>query len=69
MPRTWKFAPHDRGHVATLCRETCQLHPRLDESVVMAAALTFCVGAADAFLPGAALPPIAPHLAEPATKP
>ena len=41
--------------VATLCRETCQLHPRLDESVVMAAALTFCVGAADAFLPGAAL--------------
>ena len=41
--------------VATLCRETCQLHPRLDESVVAAAALTFCVGAADAFLPGAAL--------------
>ncbi len=21
MPRPWRFAPHDRGHVATLCRE------------------------------------------------
>jgi len=41
--------------VATVCREVCQLHPRLDESVVAAGALTFCVGAADAFLPGAAL--------------
>ncbi len=41
--------------VATVCREVCQLHPRLDESVVAAAALTFCAGAADAFLPGAAL--------------
>jgi len=41
--------------VATVCREVCQLHPRLDEAVVAAGALTFCVGAADAFLPGAAL--------------
>jgi 3'-5' exoribonuclease len=41
--------------VATICREVCQLHPRLDDSVIGAAALTFCAGAADAFLPGAAL--------------
>jgi hypothetical protein len=41
--------------VATICREVSQLHPRLDEAVVAAGALTFCVGAADAFLPGAAL--------------
>ena len=41
--------------VATICREVSQLHPRLDEAVVAAGALTFCTGAADAFLPGAAL--------------
>jgi 3'-5' exoribonuclease len=41
--------------VATVCREVAQLHPRVDEAVLAAAALTFCVGAADAFLPGAAI--------------
>ena len=38
--------------VATICREVAQLQPRLDESVLAAAALTFAVGAADAFPPG-----------------
>jgi 3'-5' exoribonuclease len=38
--------------VATICREIAQLHPGLDESVLGAAALTFCLGAADAFPPG-----------------
>jgi 3'-5' exoribonuclease len=41
--------------VATVCREVAQLHPKIDESVLAAAALTFCVGAADAFLPGASI--------------
>jgi 3'-5' exoribonuclease len=41
--------------VATACRELTLLHPRLDPSVVMAAALLFAVGAADAFVPGPVL--------------
>jgi 3'-5' exoribonuclease len=41
--------------VATICREVAQLQPRLDESVLAAAALTFAVGAADAFPPGPTL--------------
>ena len=41
--------------VATLCREAAQLHPRLDASLLTAAALVFAVGAADAFAPGAVL--------------
>jgi 3'-5' exoribonuclease len=41
--------------VASLCREAAQLQPRLDVSVLGAAALLFCVGAADAFPPGPTL--------------
>lgn len=41
--------------VTTILREVVQLHPRLDEPVVFAAGLLSCVGAADAFLPGAAI--------------
>lgn len=41
--------------VATACRELALLHPRLDPSVVGAAALLFAVGAADAFVPGPVL--------------
>ena len=41
--------------VATIIREACQLHPRLDTGVVSAAALLFGIGAADAFVPGATL--------------
>lgn len=41
--------------VATICREIAQLHPGLDESVLAASALTFCLGAADAFPPGPTL--------------
>jgi 3'-5' exoribonuclease len=41
--------------VTTILREVVQLHPRLDEPVVLAAGLLSRVGAADAFLPGAAI--------------
>lgn len=41
--------------VATLCREAAQLHPRLDEPLLAAAALTCVIGAADGFAQGATL--------------
>jgi 3'-5' exoribonuclease len=41
--------------VTTILREVVQLHPRLDEAVVLSAGLLCRVGAADAFLPGAAI--------------
>jgi 3'-5' exoribonuclease len=43
--------------VATLCRETAQLQPRLDRDLLVAAALLHDCGTVDAFLPGAVIRP------------
>ncbi|HLK43318.1 MAG TPA: HD domain-containing protein [Thermoleophilia bacterium] len=38
--------------VATICRETCQLHPRLRSDLLLAAALLHDVGRTETFTPG-----------------